>query len=98
LPHWPMLWPRKRVPPMPHSPADLRKQILACDPACPVLLSREQVAAVLMVSEAELSQLFGNGHTYRTASVLSFLHRRFQDAIAPPPKQVSVVVYPGFTR
>jgi hypothetical protein len=89
---------------MPHSAADLRKLILEYDKDCPTLLDRGEVCAVLQITDAELDRLVaerwlvGNGYTFRTASIRDFLYRHSHASLVPPPKQVTVVTYPGFVR
>jgi hypothetical protein len=87
---------------MRYSATELHRLIVEYDPACPVLFDRGEAAAVLQISEAEVDHLVadgklrGNGSTFRTMSVRDYMRRRYE--LMVPPKQVTVVVWPGYTR
>jgi hypothetical protein len=71
--------------------------LLTCSP----LLSHEEAAAALHVTVAEIGKLLASGHlmgnswSIRTTSIRAFIDYQQRKLIEPPPKVVTVVVWPG---
>ena len=70
---------------------------------CPPLLTQAEAAEILHLTLDEVRALLATGQLVgahghvRTATILGYISRRDREALAPPPKQTTVIVWPGPT-